>query len=376
MPRVYTASIDSGSLRSTQSRCPPNQTNPRICTRSMATFGVAERDAPPPAPQAEAWASFQRRRSQFDREDQPDTTAMNPLYLAALHARSTLVTPLQRARLRKLAAHSVAPISVLFYHRVADSHPNDWTLSRDQFERHIDYCQEHLELIDLSEVQRRVRDKDSCSPAAAITFDDGYRDNCDFALPMLIERNVPCTYFVTTSNILNQSAFPHDKQAGKLIPVNTVAEIREASEAGIEIGCHTRHHVDFSRMRDPMVVRKEIVDAKVELEQMIGKPVRYFAFPFGLPKHLTQIAIEAVHEAGFEGFCSAFGAYNVVGRDAFHIRRCHGDPEFARLKNWLSFDQRKVRSEPEVRYFLPPQRSFELSVAVMSTVDNQARIAS
>jgi hypothetical protein len=95
-----------------------------------------------------------------------------------------------------------------------------------------------------------------------------------------------------------------------------------------------------------------------------------------MPKHLTQIAIEAVDRAGFEGFCSAFGAYNLVGRDAFHIRRFHGDPELARLKNWLSFDERKIHIEPEVRYFLPPQRSFEKTLAVMSTADHQARIAS
>jgi hypothetical protein len=32
--------------------------------------------------------------------------------------------------------------------------------------------------------------------------------------------------------------------------------------------------------------------------------------------------------------------------DAFHIRRIHGDPDFVRLRNWLSFDERKLRQEP------------------------------
>ena len=301
---------------------------------------------------------------------------MNPLLHAALNLRATLAEPLRRARLKDLAAHSAAPLSVLFYHRVADSHPNDWTLSRQQFQRHVDYCHAEFELIDLAEVQRRVRDKDSCTPAVSITFDDGYRDNCDFALPLLIERGIPCTYFVTTSNIQNQSAFPHDSRQGKQLAVNTVAQIRELCEAGIEIGCHTRHHVDFSRVHDPAVVRNEIVDAKDELQQMIGNPVRYFAFPFGLPEQLTQIAIETVHEAGFEGFCSAYGAYNLVGRDAFHIRRCHGDPEFGRLKNWLTYDHRKVRNEPVVRYFLPALEPFQQTVAENSKADVQGRVAS
>lgn len=291
---------------------------------------------------------------------------MNPLYLAALNAHAKLATPLRIARLRGLACESRSPVSVLFYHRVADSVPNGWTLSRDCFRRHVDYCYENYELIDLAEVQRRVLDRDSCSAAVSITFDDGYRDNMDFALPLLIERGIPCTYFVTTSNILHQSPFAHDVKSGQPLATNTVAQIREASDAGIEIGCHTRNHVDFSRVYDPSIVRNEIIDAKHELEQMIGKQVRYFAFPFGMPEQLTQVAIEAVHEAGFAGFCRAYGGYNLIGRDAFHIRRCHGDPEFARLVNWLSFDRGKLWREPDVRYFLPPLRSFEQTVAHVS----------
>ncbi len=299
---------------------------------------------------------------------------MSPIY-HALNLHMALAAPLRRAKLRQLAAHAAAPLPVLFYHRVADSHQNDWTLSCQQFLRHIDYCHQEYELIGLAEVQRRVRENDSCAPAASITFDDGYRDNCDFALPLLIERAIPCTYFVTTSNIRNQSPFPHDKQCGTRLSVNTVAQIRDMSAAGIEIGCHTRHHVDFSRVHDPAIVHNEIVDAKDELEQMIGKSVRHFAFPFGLTRQLTQVAIEAVHEAGFDGFCSAYGGYNLVGRDAFHIRRCHGDPELARLKNWLSFDERKIRSEPDVRYFLPPLNSFQQTAIEDSTASVPSRVA-
>lgn len=288
---------------------------------------------------------------------------MNVLYNAALDARATLVAPLRRSRLRRLAEKSAAPISVLFYHRVADSDPNDWTISRDQFRRHVDFCQQRLELVDLAEVQRRVREDDSRTAAVSLTFDDGYQDNCDFALPLLIERRIPCTYFVTTSNIRNKTPFPHDQRAGKVLPVNTVKQIRDASDAGIEIGCHTRNHIDFRCVYDSKIVREEIIEAKDELEQMIGKRVRYFAFPYGLPQQLTQMAIEAVHEAGFEGFCSAYGAYNLIGQDSFHIRRCHGDPQFSRFVNWLSFDKNKLRRQPDVRYFLPPNRSFVQALA-------------
>ena len=284
---------------------------------------------------------------------------VNTLVQTALRARNVIAAPLRRSRIARMTEHLAAPMTILFYHRVADSHPNDWTISRNEFRRQVDYCRQHFELIDLAEVQRRVASADSPISAVSFTFDDGYAENCEFALPLLAEYGVPCTYFVATGNVRHQTPFPHDAAAGCPLPVNTVAQLREAAESGIEIGLHTRNHVDFSRVHDPREIRTEIIEAKDELEQMIGLPVRFFAFPYGLPEQLTQAAIEIVQEAGLRGFCSAFGGYNLVGQDAFHLRRAHGDPEWSRFQNWLSFDVSKVRLEPEVRYFLPPASSFE-----------------
>ncbi len=243
-------------------------------------------------------------------------------------------------------------MSVLFYHRVADEYPNPWTISIAEFERHLDYCRKHFDLIGLDEVQRRVREKDSFRPSLTFTFDDGYSENCRHALPLLIRYRVPCVYFVSVLNVRGQVSFSHDIAAGTPLPVNTVDELIAAADGGIEIGLHAHSHFDFSRPFNRDTLRREIVDAKTELEELIGRPVRYFAFPYGLAKHLHPDAIQAVYESGMLGFCSAFGAYNFPGQDDFHIRRIHGDPEFARLVNWLTFDSHKVRNEPIVRYTL------------------------
>ena len=288
---------------------------------------------------------------------------MQKIFRAAYRTQAAVARPIRHARLRRLASRAAAPVSVLFYHRVADKWLNDWTMRRGMFRKQIDYCRKHFEVIDLAEVQRRVSRCESRTPSVAITFDDGYGDNCDFALPLLIELQLPATYFVSTAFIQDQYPFPHDQRVGRPLRVNTIEQIREIAEQGIEIGCHTRHHVDFGRVHDPLEIRREIIEAKDELEQLIGRAVRYFAFPFGMPPQLTQAAIEAVHEAGFHGFCSAFGGYNQPGRDAFHIRRFHADPCFARFVNWLGFDRRKIRMEPEIRYFLPPHRSFQETMA-------------
>ncbi len=272
-----------------------------------------------------------------------------------IRCRNWLLARRRRRELDELTQQHAAPMSVLFYHRVADEHPNDWTISRADFQRHVAYCRKRFELIGLDEVQRRVHRNDSPRPAVTFTFDDGYAENCQFALPLLIRHRVPTVYFVATQHVLDQRPFPHDVAAGLPLPVNTVEQLRAAADGGIEIGLHTRNHVDFSLVRQPREIRREIVAAKGELENLIGRPVRYFAVPYGFPRQITQAVVDAVGEAGLRGFCSAFGAYNLPGRDPFHIRRIHGDPEFARLENWLAFDRRKVRGEPNVAYLLPPR---------------------
>ncbi len=285
----------------------------------------------------------------------------------ALRARVAATSTQRRMRMQELCRRGQAPMFVPFYHRVADKSLNDWTISRAGFQRQVEYCLENFEPVGLDEVQRRVRGNESRRPTITFTFDDGYAENCEFALPLLVEKKMPTVYFVTTKCIEQQSCFPHDNQNGLSLPVNSISQIREFSDLGIEIGLHTRSHVDFAHVYSAREIRSEIIDAKDDLEQMIGRRVRYFAFPFGMPPQLTQAAIEAVYESGLWGFCSAFGAYNLPGRDAFHIRRFHGDGEFNRFLNWTSFDQNKVRREPAIRYFLPPATSFSETVALMTS---------
>jgi len=235
-----------------------------------------------------------------------------------------------------------APVTILFYHRVADSFPNAWTISNRRFSQHIEWLERRFDLISLEEAQRRIRSGDSPRPAVALTFDDGYAENCDYALPLLIRKKIPCTYFVASMFVREGWPFPHDVAAGQPLPVNTPQQLRELADAGIEIGAHTRSHADLGRVTDPRVLHDEVVRSRDELAEMIGHPVRYFAFPYGMHRNLNAAAFSLAKDAGYLGVCSAYGGYNVVGGDAFHLHRFHGDPDLLRLKNWTTVDPRKV----------------------------------
>jgi glycosyltransferase involved in cell wall biosynthesis/peptidoglycan/xylan/chitin deacetylase (PgdA/CDA1 family) len=262
-----------------------------------------------------------------------------------LNARTTLSQPFRNRQLQRHAERGQAPMSVLFYHRVADIHPNPWTISTAEFERQIEFCRERFSLVSLADVQLRCRLGENTQPSVTFTFDDGYAENCRTAIPLLIRHQIPCTYFVTLDHIKTGRPFQHDVDRGQLLPINSVDELRAMADGGIEIGLHARTHFDFSRPVTRKQLQSEIIDAAGELADLIRRPIRYFAFPYGLPKHLSPMAIDAIREAGLQGYCSAYGAYNFPDQDPFHIRRIHGDPEFALFRNWLTFDSRKVKAE-------------------------------
>ena len=143
---------------------------------------------------------------------------------------------------RRLAAAGRAPIAVLTFHRVADDGANPWTTRTKDFIKTIRWLKAHFDLISLAELQRRVREGFNAHPSACITFDDGYADNCRVALPLLVSERIPCTYFVTSSAVLEGKPFAHDMKMGNAgLAPNTVEELRKFRRGGIEIGAHTAH---------------------------------------------------------------------------------------------------------------------------------------
>lgn len=214
-----------------------------------------------------------------------------------------------------------------------------------RFEQQIEWIAQRFEIIDLQQTQSRLASGNQ-KPAVVLTFDDGYADNCDFALPLLLRKGLPVTYFVSTDHILHGTPFPHDVAAGVALRPNTPEEIRAMSGAGIEIGAHTRSHADLGKITDAQQMWDEIAGSKHDVEQITGREAHWFACPFGLAENMSPLAFQTAYAAGFRGVCSAYGAYNFpvvqATGEPFHIERVHADPEMSRLKNWLSVDPRKL----------------------------------
>ena len=254
-----------------------------------------------------------------------------------------------------------APVMILFYHRIADDRANAWTCPKNLFAEQMTWLRKHCDVVTLAEAQHRIQTGNP-RPAAVVTFDDGYGENNEFALPHLVEHKMPATYFVTLHHVCNGVPFPHDMRAGNTFRPNTIADLRHWAATGlIEIGAHTRTHPDIGAVVDRRRLEDEVVTAGEELQQLLGRSVRYFAFPFGLPANMQPAAFELAYEAGYEGVCSAYGAYNFPGDDPFHLQRIHADDDLLRFRNWLSVDPRKLKIA-RYEYQSPPMPPKEAQV--------------
>ena len=101
----------------------------------------------------------------------------------------------------------------------------------------------------------------------AITVDDGCETDLLFVAPILKELGFNATLYVT-AGWLGQPGHLTHAQLGKL------------SSLGFEIGCHSMNHVYLTDL-DDAALRREIVDAKSQLEQVIGAPVEHLSCPGG-----------------------------------------------------------------------------------------------
>ncbi len=138
----------------------------------------------------------------------------------------------------------------------------------------------------------------------AITFDDGCETDLLVAAPILGELGFGATFYITTGFL------------GKLGYLTT-QQLRELSSLGFQIGSHSMTHAYLSDL-DDNGLRREILDSKVQLEQLIGKRVEHFSCPGG---RYSRRSIEMARTAGYRTLSTSRSRMNSANADRFALGR-------------------------------------------------------
>jgi len=234
------------------------------------------------------------------------------LYLTGLHA-----VPRRLGRGRGCV--------VWMYHSVSQTlaaHRYPYAVTPRRFEAHLRFLRRRgIPILPISEVAERVRaGRPFDRLSAAITFDDGWRDNVLEAYPILQKYSAPAALFVT-ADWIGRETFPVAHLSDIRIPGRAMMdweELRRLAAGGlVTIGAHGVSHRPLTSI-SAGEARNEILDSKRRLEDGLGKPVTFFSYPAGM---FDRPAVDLVREAGYAAAFTSLPREVRPGSDPFALGR-------------------------------------------------------
>ncbi len=154
------------------------------------------------------------------------------------------------------------------------------------------------------------------NPSVFLTFDDGFRDVFEHALPVLTQHHFFGIQFLV-SDLLGKTNLWQQRVGDVSQPLMDEVRVREWLAAGQQIGSHTRTHPWLTRLSED-AAREEIVASKKALEDKFGFPVEHFCYPYG---DWDQRVSDLVAEAGYRSACTTAAGINPPGASPFALKR-------------------------------------------------------
>jgi peptidoglycan/xylan/chitin deacetylase (PgdA/CDA1 family) len=236
------------------------------------------------------------------------------------------------------------PVPILMYHSVSDA-PTASTRALSvrpaMFAAQLRYLRHQgFSGLTFGELCQRRRDGQPL-PANPIvlTFDDGYADLIEEALPIMIRQGFPATLFVTTGWLRGSARYTAGNPPDRMLSWGQVAEL---SLAGVEIGAHSHSHPQLDQISEPRL-RVELASSGRLLEDRLGRPVRSLAYPYGYAsKRVRAVAREIGYlQAAVVANAVAASACDPFGVPRLTVRRSTSLAVFARVANqqwiWLVY---------------------------------------
>lgn len=190
------------------------------------------------------------------------------------------------------------------YVHILNGHMVDWhhdnVADGERFARQLEKLHRYCDFVNIEDALRMIMNHEKVSrPKVAFTFDDGWRDCYSQIAPQLDKYGVNAMFFINPN--FTDAADKGDEAYIENFTVNTTKspgkhpmtwqQIRVLQKKGYLFGAHTLDHYCIN---DDNVTELEhqIVDCRKVMEERLGVPCEYFAFPYGRLEHANPLSID------------------------------------------------------------------------------------
>ena len=199
-------------------------------------------------------------------------------------------------------------MAILTYHAVNPEWQSPLSVDPDRFESHCAWLSRRHRVVPADEAAGRMVSSGKLpGRIVSITFDDGYEDLFDNALPALARHDLGATVFLVSATLTDKRGVDWvNSPRGEPLRTLRLEQILEMQEAGVSFGSHSRIHHDLPELTDEECER-DLKDSKEALEDLLGRQVSLLAYPRGL--HDERVRGAAMRA----GYSYAFGSSKPMG---------------------------------------------------------------
>jgi peptidoglycan/xylan/chitin deacetylase (PgdA/CDA1 family) len=184
---------------------------------------------------------------------------------------------------------------VLAYHSVSDSQRQQFAWQMEEVIRRAKPVRADMEALPTD------GDRYAC-----VTFDDGFQNIVDNALPELTKRGIHATLFIVTESLGGNRGWEHlggdDTRQEKVM---SVEQLRKLSPELVTIGSHTMTHPLLPSIGKVQLMQ-ELSGSRLKLEQMLDRNINLLSFPYG---GFNDEVVEGCREAGYERVFTALPVF-------------------------------------------------------------------
>jgi peptidoglycan/xylan/chitin deacetylase (PgdA/CDA1 family) len=222
---------------------------------------------------------------------------------------------LLRSRRRGDAAAIPSGLTILAYHRISRER-DVLAVTPKRFRRQLELVLElGARFVALTDALDLLRSRPT-EARVAVTFDDGYLDNLEVALPILEELEVPAAIFLVSAIAGGRSGFHWYRRAEP--EAIRWDDARAATKHPLlEFQAHGVEHLRLTAL-DETAARSEIACAREELERELGTEGTVYCYAAGL---FGEREVRLVREAGYRAAVTCAPGVNAEGADPFRLKR-------------------------------------------------------